>query len=67
MPAPRHLDAIERFLAVRRLAMVGLSRDPKHFSVMLFKEDFTVAELFNMVRNNNEDNADPGGMEQCLV
>ena len=35
---PRHLDAIERFLAVRRLAMVGLSRDPKHFSVALFKE-----------------------------
>ncbi len=38
MPAPRHLDAIERFLAVRRLAMVGLSRDPKHFSFVLFHE-----------------------------
>jgi len=38
MPAPRHLDAIHRFLATKRLAMVGLSRDPKHFSTMLFKE-----------------------------
>ncbi len=38
MPAPRHLDAIERFLATRRLAIVGLSRDPKHFSTMLFRE-----------------------------
>lgn len=35
-------------------------------SVMLFKEDFTVAELFNMVHNNSED-SDQGGMEQCLV
>ncbi len=38
MPAPRHLDAIDHFLSVRRLAMIGLSRDPKQFSVMLFKE-----------------------------
>jgi uncharacterized protein len=38
MPAPRHLDAIERFLATKRLAVVGVSRDPKHFSVMLFRE-----------------------------
>lgn len=38
MPAPRHLDAIECFLATKRLALVGLSRDPKSFSGMLFKE-----------------------------
>ncbi len=38
MPAPRHLDAIERFLAVRRLALVGLSRNPRHFSNVLSKE-----------------------------
>lgn len=38
MSAPRHLDAIERFLATKRLAMVGLSRDPKAFSTMLFRE-----------------------------
>jgi len=38
MPAPRHLDAIERFLAVKRLAMVGLSRNPRHFSNVLYKE-----------------------------
>ncbi len=38
MPAPRHLDIIERFLATNRLAMVGLSRDPRHFSAVLFKE-----------------------------
>jgi uncharacterized protein len=38
MPAPRHLAAIEHFLATKRLAMVGLSRDPKHFSGMLFME-----------------------------
>ncbi|HVI78211.1 MAG TPA: CoA-binding protein [Candidatus Acidoferrum sp.] len=38
MPTPRHLDAIEHFFATKRLAMVGLSRDPKHFSTVLFRE-----------------------------
>lgn len=32
------LNTIEDFLAQKRIAMVGLSRDEKHFSVMLFKE-----------------------------
>ncbi|HXY01289.1 MAG TPA: CoA-binding protein [Candidatus Limnocylindrales bacterium] len=32
------LEVIEDFLAQRRLAMVGISRDPKEFSAMLFKE-----------------------------
>lgn len=38
MPSPRHLDAIEHFLATKRFAMVGLSRSPHHFSAMLFNE-----------------------------
>ena len=29
---------IESFLAVRRIALIGLSRDPKHFSRMVFEE-----------------------------
>jgi len=32
------LDTIEKFLAHKRLAMVGLSRDPKDFSAMLYRE-----------------------------
>ena len=32
------LDAIETFLSVKRIAMVGLSRNPKDFSAMLFNE-----------------------------
>ena len=32
------LEMIERFLDQKRIAMVGLSRDPKHFSVALFNE-----------------------------
>jgi uncharacterized protein len=32
------LDTIEDFLAQRRIAMVGISREGQHFSVMLFKE-----------------------------
>jgi uncharacterized protein len=32
------LEVIEDFLAQKRIAMVGVSRDPKHFSVYLFKE-----------------------------
>ena len=32
------LESIEAFLAVKRIAMVGVSRDPKHFSTALFKE-----------------------------
>jgi len=32
------LEIIEDFLAKKRIAMVGLSRQPKDFSVMLFKE-----------------------------
>jgi uncharacterized protein len=35
---PVALETIEDFLAVKRMAMVGLSRDPKEFSGMLFKE-----------------------------
>lgn len=39
MPTPRvTLEAIESFLAAKRIAMVGLSRDSKHFSVLLFNE-----------------------------
>ena len=40
MTAQTTLDAIEAFLAHKRIAMVGVSRDPKHFSVMLFREFF---------------------------
>jgi uncharacterized protein len=32
------LETIEDFLAQKRIAMVGISRDPKDFSVMLFDE-----------------------------
>jgi predicted CoA-binding protein len=32
------LEAIEDFLAQKRIAMVGISRDPKQFSTMLFDE-----------------------------
>jgi uncharacterized protein len=39
MPTPSvSLETIESFLAAKRIAMVGLSRDPGHFSVMLFNE-----------------------------
>ncbi|HTZ84879.1 MAG TPA: CoA-binding protein [Candidatus Acidoferrales bacterium] len=39
MPAyARSLDAIEDFLGHKRFAMVGISRDPKDFSVSLFEE-----------------------------
>jgi len=39
MPFPTSsLDIIEDFLAQKRIAMVGLSRDPKHFSVSLYQE-----------------------------
>ena len=34
----RSLEVIEDFLAQKRIAMVGISREPKEFSVMLFKE-----------------------------
>lgn len=32
------LQTIEDFLAQKRIALVGISRDPKNFSVMLFEE-----------------------------
>lgn len=32
------LEAIEEFLAQKRIAVVGISREPKHFSVTLFEE-----------------------------
>jgi predicted CoA-binding protein len=32
------LETIEDFLAQRRIAMIGVSREPKHFSVALFDE-----------------------------
>jgi uncharacterized protein len=32
------LETIEDFLAQKRIAMVGISREPKSFSVMLFEE-----------------------------
>ncbi|HXY15801.1 MAG TPA: CoA-binding protein [Terriglobales bacterium] len=32
------LEAIQHFLAHKRIAMVGVSRDPKHFSAYLFRE-----------------------------
>jgi|SRR6516225_3680687 predicted CoA-binding protein len=39
MPIPTtSLEVIEEFLAQKRIAMIGLSRDPKHFSVYLFRE-----------------------------
>lgn len=39
MPVPfLLLDTIQDFLAQRRIAMVGISREPKSFSVLLFKE-----------------------------
>jgi hypothetical protein len=39
MPVPTaSLDVIEDFLAQKRIAMVGISREPKNFSVSLFNE-----------------------------
>jgi len=35
---PPALDRIEDFLAQKRIAMIGASRDPKSFSIILFKE-----------------------------
>jgi uncharacterized protein len=32
------LDTIQDFLAQKRIAMIGVSRDPAHFSVKLFEE-----------------------------
>ena len=32
------LETIEEFLAQKRIAVVGISREPKHFSVTLFEE-----------------------------
>jgi predicted CoA-binding protein len=32
------LETVEEFLAQKRIAMVGISREPKNFSVMLFEE-----------------------------
>jgi predicted CoA-binding protein len=32
------LETIEDFLAQKRIAMVGISREPRHFSVTLFRE-----------------------------
>lgn len=32
------LETIDDFLSQKRIAMVGISREPKNFSVMLFKE-----------------------------
>ncbi len=34
---PTTLDDVREFLAQRRLALVGLSSDPKDFSRMLFR------------------------------
>src|SRR5438270_10827832 len=38
--AERHfsLEMIEDFLGQKRIAMIGVSRDPKHFSMNLFEE-----------------------------
>ncbi len=38
MPAHASLEIIEDFLDRKRIAMVGISRDPKNFSGMLFAE-----------------------------
>lgn len=35
---PLSLETIEDFLAQKRIAIIGASRDPKSFSIMLFKE-----------------------------
>lgn len=37
-PQPLSLATIEDFLAQKRIAMIGASRDPKSFSIMLFNE-----------------------------
>lgn len=37
-PHRASLETIQDFLAQKRIAMVGVSREPKEFSVMLFKE-----------------------------
>ena len=39
MPIPTpSLESIERFLTIKRFAMVGVSRNPRDFSAMLFDE-----------------------------
>jgi predicted CoA-binding protein len=38
IPMPTTLDDVRDFLAQRRIALVGLSRNPKDFSHMLFRE-----------------------------
>jgi uncharacterized protein len=38
MPAETSFESIQSFLAQKRIAMVGVSRDPQDFSVMLFQE-----------------------------
>jgi predicted CoA-binding protein len=35
---PLSLESIEDFLAQKRIAIIGASRDPKSFSIMLFEE-----------------------------
>jgi hypothetical protein len=41
MPLPStSLEAIEDFLAQKRIALVGMSRDPKSMSAVLYKELF---------------------------
>lgn len=38
MSATNHLDVIRDFLDQRRIALVGLSHDPKHFSHAVYRE-----------------------------
>ncbi|HVN18632.1 MAG TPA: CoA-binding protein [Dongiaceae bacterium] len=38
MPRPVSLNTIEDFLAQKRIAMIGVSRNPKEFSAVLFQE-----------------------------
>src|ERR1051326_8655137 len=38
LPYTSSLDSIQDFLAQKRLAFVGISRDPKDFSTTLFRE-----------------------------
>lgn len=38
MSAQTSLDTIQAFLAHKRIAVIGVSRDPKDFSVVLFEE-----------------------------
>lgn len=37
-PKPTTLREVDDFLALKRLAVVGVSRDPKHFSYVLWQE-----------------------------